>query len=534
MTIAELLNAKEGENVEFKEAKNSFDFDTLVKYACALSNLGGGRVVFGITDKRPRKVVGSLAFGQPERTRKGLIDRLHINADFTELSDEAGHRVLVFSVPSRPIGQVVQNSTDGTAWWRIGDSLVPMPDEVRRQIYEEGGHDFSADICPGATLADLDKEAIANFRQRWLQSSGLKRLQTLSDRQLLMDCDAITEEGVTYAALILMGTHKSLTKYLAQAEIVFEYRPNMVSGPAAQRVNFREPFFLVFDRLWELVNLRNTQQHYQDKFFMLPIDTFNERTCREALLNSVSHRDYHHAGSIFVRQYPDKLVIESPGGFPPGISATNCVERQNPRNRRIAELFAKCGLVERSGQGMNLIYENSVHEGKRLPDWTGTDNYQVRLTLVGTVLEKRFLTFQRRIPQEQYDLLSSEDFLALYYVWQQQSLPVELKGNAKALCEQGLLAKLGRGKYRLPDLYQNLPSQDGMAVRPIPKNDEECKADILNYIREHIDNGVTLNDMLAIVPSREERQVRYLLNVMRKNGLVEVKGHGKSARWHLL
>jgi hypothetical protein len=49
-----------------------------------------------------------------------------------------------------------------------------MPDEVRRRIYEEGGHDFSADICQGATLADLDKDAIANFRQRWFQRSGLK------------------------------------------------------------------------------------------------------------------------------------------------------------------------------------------------------------------------------------------------------------------------------------------------------------------------------------------------------------------------
>ena len=37
-------------------------FDTLVKYACAVSNLGGGRVVFGIMDKRPRKVVSSLTF----------------------------------------------------------------------------------------------------------------------------------------------------------------------------------------------------------------------------------------------------------------------------------------------------------------------------------------------------------------------------------------------------------------------------------------------------------------------------------------
>lgn len=533
MTIAELLNAKEGENVEFKKAKNSFEFDTLVKYSCAVSNHGGGRVVFGITDKRPRMVVGSQAFEQPERTRKGLIDRLHINVGFTELTDDAGHRVLVFIVPSRPIGQVVQNSKDGIAWWRIGDSLVPMPDEVRRQIYKEGGHDFSADICQGATLADLDKDAIVNFRQRWSQRSGLKRLQTLSDKQLLMDCDAITNDGITYAALILMGTHKSLTKYLAQAEIVFEYRPNMASGPAAQREDFREPFFLVFDRLWELVNLRNTQQHYQDKFFVLPVDTFNERTCREALLNAVSHRDYHCAGSIFVRQYPDRLVIESPGGFPPGISADNCVEKQNPRNRRIAELFAKCGLVERSGQGMNLIYENSVREGKRLPDWKGTDNYDVKMTLKGTILEKRFLTFQRRIPEEQYDQLSSEDFLALYYVWQQQKLPAELKSNAKALCEQGLLAKLGRGKCRLPGLYQNLTSQDGVTVRPIPKTDEECKADIIAYVREHSQTGVSRADLISIVPSRNPRQIRHLLEQLRIAKAINAKGNGKSARWFI-
>lgn len=94
--------------------------------------------MFGITDKRTRKVGGSQAFEQPERTRKGLIDRLHINVGFMELTDDAGHRVLVFIMPSRPIGQVVQNSKDGIAWWRIGDSLVPMPDEVRRRIYEEG------------------------------------------------------------------------------------------------------------------------------------------------------------------------------------------------------------------------------------------------------------------------------------------------------------------------------------------------------------------------------------------------------------
>ena len=62
-----LLDAKEGENIEFKRAENAFEFDELAKYACALANRGGGYVVLGVTDKRPRQVVGSHAFEQPER-----------------------------------------------------------------------------------------------------------------------------------------------------------------------------------------------------------------------------------------------------------------------------------------------------------------------------------------------------------------------------------------------------------------------------------------------------------------------------------
>lgn len=75
-TVRELLEAKEGEHVQFKEAKHRFDFREAVKCCCALANNGGGKLVFGITDKRPRSVVGSAAFDQPERTRMGLIEKL--------------------------------------------------------------------------------------------------------------------------------------------------------------------------------------------------------------------------------------------------------------------------------------------------------------------------------------------------------------------------------------------------------------------------------------------------------------------------
>lgn len=164
-TVEELLNAKEGEQIQFKEAKNRFDSNEAARCCCALANCGGGKLVFGISDKRPRRVIGSEAFGQPERTRKGLMDKLKVSVDF-QLYDCDGKRVLVFDVASRPLGLPVQ--LNGIAWWYEGDSLIPMPEEIRRRVYEESGFDFSGSICADAKLDDLDEEAIEDFRSRWM------------------------------------------------------------------------------------------------------------------------------------------------------------------------------------------------------------------------------------------------------------------------------------------------------------------------------------------------------------------------------
>jgi len=304
-TIEELLNVPEGEQYEFKEAKNRFDFQDLLKYCCALSNCGGGKIVLGITDRRPRKVVGSAAFEQPERTKNGLMEKLQIRVDFS-LYEYNGKRVLVFEVASRPVGLPVQ--ADGVPWWRKGDSLVPMSSKVMRGIFAETGHDFSADICPEATIKDLDKNTVEEFRAKWIEKSGNTRIKNLSLKQLLTDCGAIKDNGVTYAALILFGTGSALDRFLPQTEIVFEYRSSNASGPAQQRKEYRVGFFACYDRIWEMINLRNNKQHYQDGLFIFDIPTFNERVVREALLNAVSHRNYQLSGSVFIRQYQDRLV----------------------------------------------------------------------------------------------------------------------------------------------------------------------------------------------------------------------------------
>jgi ATP-dependent DNA helicase RecG len=77
-----LMKDEEGETFEFKSARGAFDFEELGKYCCALANEGGGCMVLGVTDARPRQVVGTKSFEQPEGTRKGLCEMIPLAIDF--------------------------------------------------------------------------------------------------------------------------------------------------------------------------------------------------------------------------------------------------------------------------------------------------------------------------------------------------------------------------------------------------------------------------------------------------------------------
>src|SRR4030065_419602 len=98
--IAEWLAAPEGRQLEFKTASTSFHFEKLIDYCVALANEGGGKIILGITDRRPRNVVGTAAFAEPGRTEAGLYERLRhrIHIEETLYQDK---RLLIVHVPGR-------------------------------------------------------------------------------------------------------------------------------------------------------------------------------------------------------------------------------------------------------------------------------------------------------------------------------------------------------------------------------------------------------------------------------------------------
>ncbi len=535
-TLEELdawLSEPEGERLEFKEAKSNFHFETLAKYCAALANEGGGKIIFGVTDRRPRRVVGSTVFEEPGRTVAGLVNRLGIQVTSEEIQHPNG-RVLVFHVPPRPVGVPIQY--DGVFWARAGDELRPLSQDRLRRIFQESGPDFSAEQHPDATIDDLDPALIERFREMWMRKSGNTALASITPRQLLEDAELLAGDKVTHAALILLGTRPALGRRLGQAELVFEYRSSEASIRFQQRIEFRSGFLEYLDELWNTINLRNEVLQYREGFFVGDIPAFNEAVVREGVLNALAHRDYRLAGSIFVRQFPRRLEIVSPGGFPPGINAANMLWRQSPRNRRIADACAKCGLVERSGQGANRMFEESIKEGKPRPDFTGTDDYQVELTLRGEIQNPAFLSFLQKIGAERLATFGTKDILALDAIQREEALPEDVKERLPHLLDEGIIERIGRGRgvrFILSRKFHSFLGQHGMYTRRKGLDRETNKALLMMHIEERRDAGAAMKEFEEVLPALSRRQILGLLQELRGEGRIHPEGERRGARWLL-
>lgn len=526
------LDAREDEHLEFKEAKTRFDFETLVKYCVALANEGGGRVILGVTDKQPRTVVGSQAFSRLERTKAGLIERLRLRVNVEEIHHPDG-RVLVFQIPSRPIG--VPMEYNGAYWMRGGESLIPMTSDQLQRIFAESTPDFSSEICTSARLDDLDPIAVEVLRHLWQRKSPDQDVATRPVKQLLADAELIVDGQVTNAALILLGTSKALGKHLAQAEVVFEYRSNEVPGPAAERREFRQGFLPVLDEIWRLINQRNELQHFQQGLFSLDVPTFNARVVREAVLNAVSHRDYRLGGSIFIRQYPRRIEIVSPGGFPDGITPDNILRQQNPRNRRIAEVLAKCGLVERAGQGFDLMFRECIQQSKPLPDFSHTDAHSVWLTLYGDIQDPEFLRFLEEIGLERVAAFGLDDLLVVDFVHRDQRVPDDLEHRIEHLLEQGIIERVGRGRgvrLLLSRRFYRHIGKAGVYTRKRGLDRETNKELLLKHIQDNRKEGSPLNELVQVLPALSSVQVQKLLQDLRIAGQIHRVGNTRAARWY--
>jgi hypothetical protein len=154
--IDELLSVpKEHQQLEFKAAKNGYDYEKLCKYCVAMANEGGGTILLGVTDTLPRSVVGSNAYRDVTKITEQLYQKLRFRVDVDEIVHPGG-RVVVFHVPSRPIGSAYE--LGGAYFMRSGSQLVPMSPDRLRTIFAE---------IPAATSINRSREELVRDAIVW-------------------------------------------------------------------------------------------------------------------------------------------------------------------------------------------------------------------------------------------------------------------------------------------------------------------------------------------------------------------------------
>jgi ATP-dependent DNA helicase RecG len=526
--LGDWMDSAEDEHLEFKEAKNRFDFEELVKYCCALANEGGGKIIFGVTDKRPRSVVGSKAFPELQRTKLGLLERLRLRIDVRELAPPEG-RVLVFDVPPRPVGVPIQYN--GAFWMRGGESLVGMTADQLKRILEEGQPDFSADVCRDATIEDLDEQSVERFKEHWRARTPSVRLDGVDVRQMLQDADLYTPmRGLTYAALILLGRREALMRLLPQSEVIYEYRAREESISFDVRREFREGFLSLREELWALLDQNNGVSTVDLGEEKRSIRSVHATAILEAVVNAICHRDYRLLGSTFVRQSPNRLEITSPGGFLPEVTPENILFCQSPRNRRLAEALTRCGFADRSGQGADRMFVASLQEGKRPPDFQRSTSSSVVVVLHGVVQDPAFITYLERLTKETGHEFHVEDLVVLDAIHGGRPTAPNLRGRVTELLRIGAVERVEAERFVLSQRFYELHGRPGEYTRRRGLDRAMRKELMLQHIRSAGTAGAPLRELAQVLPEASDEELAGLLGDLETEGRVEASSPG-ALRW---
>jgi len=532
--IAGWLTAPEDEHLEFKTARNNMDRDEIGRYCSALSNVGGGHLVLGISDRMPRQVVGTVAFNEVSLAslKNYLFEQLHSITVDAQITRYDGKNVIVFSVPPHPLARAVTYKE--IAYVRLGESVKPMPQDRLKAIILEDQPDYSSLTQVDADIShDLDPRAVEEFRKRWALKSGRPELMTRTVAELLSDAELLRDGHLTNAALILLGTRESTTRFVPNTEIILEYRAEENQIESADRASFGQGLFGCLDLIETWLERRNSIQHFQDGLYVRDVKTFDERSMREAIMNAVAHRDYRQLGSIFIRQYPSKLVVESPGGLPDGVTLDNILTMTAPRNRRIAENLERTGLVERSGQGYDMMYSRAILQSKRLPNLLGTSSTMVRLTLDGHVLNQAFLRFFEQLGSERTNSLHLEELMVLDLLSRDEKIPDDLKPRIPGLRRDGLIEVVGHGRGAhciLSRLLYSAMGRPGKYTRRKGLDKDENKALIMKHLRSS-PNGAVIGDLEDVLQNKTRGQIHALLRELVREGSVARTGNRRAGRW---
>ncbi|NUM33516.1 MAG: transcriptional regulator [Candidatus Brocadiae bacterium] len=254
--------------------------------------------------------------------------------------------------------------------------------------------DWSAQICQGATIQDLDPRAIIKARTEYKKKYPEKLLQIDEwDDITFLNKAKVTKQGkITYTAIILLGKEES-EHFISPSIAKITWLLKNENNEDKDYQHFGPPFLLNSESV--CAKIRNLTYRYLPNNSLFPVEVtqYEQYLLRETLHNCIAHQNYELKGRINVVEKPEELIFTNVGTFIPG-SVEKVVAMEIPpecyRNPFLVTAMANLNMVDIIGSGIRKMF---ILQSKRffpLPDYDLTEANRVKVRIFGKILDENY------------------------------------------------------------------------------------------------------------------------------------------------
>ncbi|MBL8739338.1 MAG: transcriptional regulator, partial [Planctomycetes bacterium] len=411
-------------------------------------------------------------------------------------------------------------------------SLLSKHPEKARSLFTLG-YDWSAEVVHGATLADLDPEAIATARKQFTSKhpSQAAEIAAWDELTFLNKARVLRQGAITRTAILLLGRPEAATD-LAPAVARVSWILKDQDNKELDFAHIDPPFLLAGDRLLQRVRNLTLRILPVGTLFPVEVTQYDPWVVREALNNSLAHQDYLRQGRVTVVEFPDRLLVTNVGDFLPG-SVEAVIEQDAPqaiyRNLFLARAMVELGLIETQGGGIKKMFETQRRRWFPMPDYDFSRPGEVRVVVPGRILDERYTQLLMQQPR-----LSLAQVMLLDRVQKRRTITREQHKDLRA-------AKLVEGRFPNLIVGSAIAKATGETAHHIDQRgfDKKWYIDlILELVREHGPVGRKEVDELLVpkLPGRltelqKSRKVHNLLQELRRAGRIRNEGTRQESKW---
>ena len=536
--------------VEFKSDLKCYPDHDLIEEIVGMTNTIGGVLFLGVEDdgtitgvhKKHKDAIGVTAL-----IANSTVPPVAVRA---EIITEEEKDILKIEIPrsrgviSTASGKILRRRIkfDGLP------EVIPMYSyEIPSKLAELGMLDYSAQPLAGAALDDLDSNQRVRLR-RIIQNrqGGEKFLLSLPDDELDIALRMVTKVGDNYVptvtGMLLLGKEERIAELMPTAKSSFQ----VLEGTAVRmNEDSCKPLIELFENYETYLKAWNPERETEYGLFRIPIPEFDWSAFREGLVNAFCHRDYTMLGNVRVLIDDEGMIISNPGGFIDGVNLKNLLTVEpHGRNPALADAMKRIGLAEKTGRGIDRIFEGSIIFGRPWPDYSESTSRTVKLFIQRA---KADLAFAKLIADEQerqgkplsiytlmiLSVLKYERRSTVYRIVELTNLSEnKVRSAIESMLELGLIEAAGKGKERTYMLGKKIYRENKKTIQYVRQTDIDSirYQELVMKLAETQAGIITKQDVIELLKVSPS-QAYAVIKELQKMGKLELLCGGKYAKY---